>query len=779
MALTQVTPPTKPAVEPFPAATNPDNPSVPSDDDSSSSDDDPSDSDNKGDNSSRRSRRSRLARRSRKRNPRKQRDDGPSDPSDDDPSDPDDSDNNSSSSSSNNSSSVRGFKVATTHRRDRRAKLTDPTVQGKDLTTFSKIVGSVKLIFKGIACTNAFIDQVVDAATSGFSTILQLPNDLEEANKMVKGWIVQPDTRPDCAEAFTSLIADLVRRSEPYASDTPMAKKRVIALEHRDMLDVAFPTDQRQQRGWEALTRIHNAYARIARSIQPTIVEALRGTPIPSEEVSAHPLLTWTAMLNEYGRMAFRDISDSHAQDTLCSLAIQALADDPRFTAHVPNWYAQIDANIDIEGTVAPQSFDKLCHILRTFGRLMSTRAIQARTTSRLRKSYDRSEPRRESRPTYYGNQRGQHTNSPKPRDARQHERRATVSATQRAQRQARIDRQKDRADIAFLGAQVADKPSTGPWCGRCNAAHTIHECPTVICRRCNTAGHIAKSCTATVATVGPQQQPPPQQRDKPVKQSKPRRIDNDEHRSYMANVDASNDEWTYLGALRPLVSKTGRQRSGRRRSPARQQDATNQRPVLYLDTCSTQDVTGCRSALHDIRNIKTERAYGFGITEISHAGSAHLVLATDDGTLHNIHLSVVKYAPTLGPEVFILSVRRLVAKGYAFDLDCDSPRLTTPDGRTVRLSWRNNLLAVDPAELTMLGSSDRVATTHPSVWHGRLSHLSHPTMRRIAQSCTGIPTLPPQDPEPCIACVKAKMQHRAISKSPDTPPHPTSPYED
>jgi hypothetical protein len=47
--------------------------------------------------------------------------------------------------------------------------------------------------------------------------------------------------------------------------------------------------------------------------------------------------------------------------------------------------------------------------------------------------------------------------------------------------------------------------------------------------------------------------------------------------------------------------------------------------------------------------------------------------------------------------------------------------------------------------------------------------------MRRIAQSCTGIPTLPPQDPEPCIACVKAKMQHRAISKSPDTPPHPTS----
>ncbi len=46
------------------------------------------------------------------------------------------------------------------------------------------------------------------------------------------------------------------------------------------MLDTAFPTHVNQQAGWQALKRVHDAYARIARTIQPTIVEALRATPM-------------------------------------------------------------------------------------------------------------------------------------------------------------------------------------------------------------------------------------------------------------------------------------------------------------------------------------------------------------------------------------------------------------------------------------------------------------------------------------------------------------------
>jgi hypothetical protein len=71
-----------------------------------------------------------------------------------------------------------------------------------------------------------------------------------------------------------------------------------------------------------------------------------------------------------------------------------------------------------------------------------------------------------------------------------------------------------------------------------------------------------------------------------------------------------------------------------------------------------------------------------------------------------------------------------------------------------------------------MLGSSNRVATDDPSVWHGRFAHLSHGTLCKIARHCTGIPRLPHQPQEPCIACVKAKMQQRALSSLPAAPPH-------
>jgi hypothetical protein len=97
---------------------------------------------------------------------------------------------------------------------------------------------------------------------------------------------------------------------------------------------------------------------------------------------------------------------------------------------------------------------------------------------------------------------------------------------------------------------------------------------------------------------------------------------------------------------------------------------------------------------------------------------------------------------------------------------------ITRAGDKTVPLMWRYNLLAANAAEITMLGSSDRVTTDDPSVWHGRFAHLSHGTLCKIARHCTGIPRLPHQPQEPCIACVKAKMQQRAISSLPAAPPH-------
>jgi hypothetical protein len=192
---------------------------------------------------------------------------------------------------------------------------------------------------------------------------------------------------------------------------------------------------------------------------------------------------------------------------------------------------------------------------------------------------------------------------------------------------------------------------------------------------------------------------------------------------------------------------------------------------MLLIDTCSSQHVTGNQDVLYDVHDIPQERAFGFGITEITRAGAACINVATANGTIHNVKLPLVKYAPSLG-NVFVLSVHRLHTQGYSIDADATSPCLFTPDKQTVPLMWRNNLLAANIAELTMLGSGDRAATDEPHIWHGRFAHLSHGTLCKIAQHCTGIPRLPHQPHEPCTACVKAKMQQRAISRSPITPPH-------
>lgn len=117
--------------------------------------------------------------------------------------------------------------------------------------------------------------------------------------------------------------------------------------------------------------------------------------------------------------------------------------------------------------------------------------------------------------------------------------------------------------------------------------------------------------------------------------------------------------------------------------------------------------------------------------------------------------------------------MHRLQALNYAIDLDAASPFLTTPDGQTVPLSWRNNLLVANTAELTMLGAGDRVATENPSVWHGRLSHLSHNTMTKIARHCTGIPILPPQSKN---RASHASNPRCSSAPYPARPPHRLTP---
>jgi hypothetical protein len=89
------------------------------------------------------------------------------------------------------------------------------------------------------------------------------------------------------------------------------------------------------------------------------------------------------------------------------------------------------------------------------------------------------------------------------------------------------------------------------------------------------------------------------------------------------------------------------------------------------------------------------------------------------------------------------------------------------PDGQTVQLSWGDNLLVADAAELTMLGSGDRTASDHPSVWHGRLSTLYHNTINKVAQHCTGIPTLAPQDPSPASRACSPKCNSAPFLERP------------
>ena len=159
--------------------------------------------------------------------------------------------------------------------------------------------------------------------------ILQLPDDLDEAATVVKGWIVQPATLPKCAVALGGPIADLVRRTVPSQAYSPISKKRAIVQETNAMFSAAFPADANQQAGWQALKRIYDAYARLARSIRPSILEALRTMRIPSSRDS-QPLLTHLTMMREYGKIAFADIASVEAQDMLFDILIAALTDDPR-----------------------------------------------------------------------------------------------------------------------------------------------------------------------------------------------------------------------------------------------------------------------------------------------------------------------------------------------------------------------------------------------------------------------------------------------------------------
>jgi hypothetical protein len=178
------------------------------------------------------------------------------------------------------------------------------------------------------------------------------------------------------------------------------------------MLSAAFPAHANQQAGWEVLNRIHDAYARLARSIRPSILEALRTMRIPSSRDS-QPLLNHLATMREYGKIAFADIASVKAQDMLFDILIAALTDDPRFAAFVPNWYSQATDDSSGADTATSQPFDNLCDILRNYARLMTSRTIQTRAARRESNDQPRSEDAYRGELAYYGAKRNRRSPSP------------------------------------------------------------------------------------------------------------------------------------------------------------------------------------------------------------------------------------------------------------------------------------------------------------------------------------------------------------------------------
>ena len=182
-------------------------------------------------------------------------------------------------------------------RADRRTKFTD-SVPAKELQSFQHSLAAVVLHYKGDALATAFIDHVVDAVVSALVPIVRLPDDLDEAAAIVKGWIVKPATLPKCAIALGGPNADLLRRTKPGRANSPISKKSAVNQETSTMLSTAFPVDVNQQAGWAALGRIHHAYARLARSIRPSILYALRDVRIGQGE-DHQPLLCHIATMCE------------------------------------------------------------------------------------------------------------------------------------------------------------------------------------------------------------------------------------------------------------------------------------------------------------------------------------------------------------------------------------------------------------------------------------------------------------------------------------------------
>ena len=201
--------------------------------------------------------------------------DPPDDPGDsplDNEADPDEPDTPSSSSSSSSSStsgsSAGTYRVAKHRRRgtagkDRRTPLTG-LIPHRDLQGFQRQLATIRIQYKGDALATSYIGHLVDAVVSALTPIVQLPDNLEEAAAVVKGWIDKPTTLPKCAGALGGAIADLVRRTEPSSAYCPLTKKGTIGKETNSMLTAAFPINVNQQGGWQALARIQLAYARLA-----------------------------------------------------------------------------------------------------------------------------------------------------------------------------------------------------------------------------------------------------------------------------------------------------------------------------------------------------------------------------------------------------------------------------------------------------------------------------------------------------------------------------------
>jgi hypothetical protein len=92
---------------------------------------------------------------------------------------------------------------------------------GQGPENLSAVTRAVVLQCKGDALATAYIIHVVDVVVSGATPILQLPDDLDEAATVVKGWIVQPAPLPKCAVALGGPIADPVRRTMPSQAYAP------------------------------------------------------------------------------------------------------------------------------------------------------------------------------------------------------------------------------------------------------------------------------------------------------------------------------------------------------------------------------------------------------------------------------------------------------------------------------------------------------------------------------------------------------------------------------